>query len=400
VLQFLKNPSFDFMSKRNILLGISTVLVLVSLVLLFTRGLNLGIEFTGGTEVQLKFTEKPDLSAIRSTLDSGELQGSVVTTIGDPLDNEIYIRLGVSPADGTESESDDVTTKVVRALVGDEDPAKDLNLVGRRSLASLLKRAPELSETQADDLAEEILELRKESAILSSIDEVSGVPGMTPGVMEYLRGQQLTTGPLSIRSQSYIGPAIGEELQRKAGLAILGSLLGMLVYIWIRFELQWGFAAVAALFHDTVITLGLVSLFQKELSLPVVAAFLTLVGYSVNDTVVVFDRIRENLRKQHTGLEKVINTSINQTLSRTIITSGLTLIVVLALLFFGGAALNPFAFVLTMGVIVGTYSSIYIASPILLIWKKLADKRKGRTTASATPVKTQRTKKVRPRSAS
>jgi len=195
-------------------------------------------------------------------------------------------------------------------------------------------------------------------------------------------------GPLSLRKRSYVGPAVGEQLVQKTLYAIVGSLVGMLLYIWIRFQLQWGFAAVVALAHDTLITLGLFSIFNQEMSLPVVAAFLTLVGYSVNDTVVVFDRIRENLRTRGSeSIEVTVNQSINQTLSRTIITSGLTWVVVLALLVFGGAALKPFAFVLSVGVVVGTYSSIYVASPFLVIWTEFLAKRR-RATATKVPART------------
>jgi preprotein translocase subunit SecF len=199
---------------------------------------------------------------------------------------------------------------------------------------------------------------------------------MTPEVLEYLEKQTMV-GPFALRSQSYIGPAIGQELMEKALWAIVGSLAGMLVYIWIRFQFQWGLAAVVALTHDTLITLGLFSLFDMEMSLPVVAAFLTLIGYSVNDTVVVFDRIRENTRTRGSTMDftDLVNLSINRTLSRTIITSGLTWIVVLALFLFGGESLSSFAFVLVVGTVVGTYSSIFIASPILVIWRSLADRR-------------------------
>jgi preprotein translocase subunit SecF len=158
---------------------------------------------------------------------------------------------------------------------------------------------------------------------------------------------------------------------RSALGAIIGSLLGMLAYIWWRFQLRWGFAAVVALAHDTLITLGLFSIIGLEMSLPVVAAFLTLVGYSVNDTVVVLDRVRENLRiRAARGLRATVNLSINQTLSRTAITSGSTFAVVFALLLFGGSALKSFSFVLSIGVLVGTYSSIFVAAPLLVIWSE------------------------------
>jgi len=203
------------------------------------------------------------------------------------------------------------------------------------------------------------------------------VPGakdqdLAPRVVVSLKSAQ-GADAFVVRSQSYIGPTVGRELVKKALGAVLGSMAGMLVYIWIRFEFQWGLAAVIALIHDTIITLGLFSLFGYEMSLPVVAAFLTLVGYSVNDTVVIFDRIRENLRAKGgtvASLPDLINTSMNQTLSRTILTSLLTWIVCAFLLALGGPALRDFSFVLVIGIVVGTYSSIYIASPFLVVWQE------------------------------
>lgn len=170
-----------------------------------------------------------------------------------------------------------------------------------------------------------------------------------------------------LRSQQVVGPKIGEELKGKALLAIFWSLLGIIFYIWWRFEFTYGIAAIVALFHDVIITVGIFSIFGKEITLPVIAALLTIVGYSLNDTIVVFDRIREDLRLyRRDSYKNVINKSINQTLSRTIITSLTTFVVVLSLFLFGGSVINDFAFALLIGVIVGTYSSIYIASPIMV----------------------------------
>ncbi len=378
MFQFFKDPKFDFMGRRNTLLVASGLMVLASIAVLLVNGLNLGIEFAGGTELEIRYAQTPDLGRIRATLSSAGMTSQTVTTIGDPALNEVYIRLATDA--GEDSTRDDVPTRVVEALGADQVAAQgadriDLNIVDAQPIMRLLSQAPGLTPAQADELTQAILARRQEVAIIGSIDSLSDLPGMTPTIQTHLeRGAY--AGEFTVRRQSFIWPAIGEELQRKAGLAILGSLVGMLIYIWIRFQLQWGFAAVVALAHDTLLTLGLFSIFGKELSLPVVAAFLTLVGYSVNDTVVVFDRIRENVRKRTGTLEETINLSINQTLSRTIITSGLTLAVVVALLLFGGAALNPFSFVLTIGVIVGTYSSIYVASPILLLSRKVASARK------------------------
>ncbi len=214
--------------------------------------------------------------------------------------------------------------------------------------------------------------------ILNSFDELSSVPGVTQQVIATLKSQ-CTLGQFTIRGAETVGPKVGKELTNQAIRATLYALAGMLVYVAFRFEWIYGVAAVVAVFHDTIITLGLFSLTNKEISLTVVAALLTLVGYSMNDTIVVFDRIRENLKlMRRESLESLINISVNQTLSRTVLTSGLTLLTALALWLFGGEVLNGFSFALVCGIIVGTYSSVFIASPILIFWQNLADtRRKG-----------------------
>jgi preprotein translocase subunit SecF len=177
-----------------------------------------------------------------------------------------------------------------------------------------------------------------------------------------------------------VGPTVGHQLEKQAGLATLYSMLGMLVYLWFRFQLIYGVAAVVACFHDTLITVGAFALLNKEISLTVIAAILTLVGYSMNDTIVVFDRIRENLRlSRRESLPDVVNRSINQTLSRTVLTSGLTFLTVLSLYIFGGAVLNGFSFALVVGILIGTYSSIAVAAPMLVAWQDWRAK-KGKAT--------------------
>jgi len=184
-------------------------------------------------------------------------------------------------------------------------------------------------------------------------------------------------GKTDIRRTEMVGPQVGKDLRNKGAQAILFAIIGMLVYITFRFEFRFGIGAVVALFHDVLITLGFMSLLNLEIDLTVVAAFLALVGYSVNDTVIVCDRIRENLGKLHTKpLAEVINRSINETLSRTIMTSGLTLLAVLALYLVGGSVIHNFAFVLLVGIIIGTYSSVFIASPVLIFWENLRASRK------------------------
>ena len=394
--ELFKNANYDFMGPRRKLVGISLVLLLFGALLVGIHGIKLGIEFSGGTEVQLKYAATPDVAAIRSALEAGGMEGAVVTTIGAPEENEVYIRLAAT------AEEANPTQRVVDLLhersgaKGPSADALDLNVADEPTLETRLKGAPGLDEARAAELAQAISAQRKQLAIFHSLDDVAAVSGMTPEVRQFL-AQQAWVGPMALRSQSYVGPAVGRELVFKALWAIGGSLAGMLAYIWFRFQFQWGLAAVIALVHDTVITLGLFSLFGMEMSLAVVAAFLTLIGYSVNDSVVVFDRIRENLQARRGGsLEDTINLSINQTLSRTTITSMLTWFTAFALYLFGGPALNPFSFVLVVGVIVGTYSSVYIACPLLVLWQHyFADRRKAAAAAPVTADAPRKAKKVR-----
>src|SRR5581483_1373751 len=211
------------------------------------------------------------------------------------------------------------------------------------------------------------------------LDELSSVQGVTSKVLNAIKAQSFV-GDFAIRSAEVVGPKIGADLRQQAINVVLIALGAMLVYIAFRFEWIYGVAAVIAVFHDTIITIGLFSLFNKPIDLTVIAALLTLVGYSMNDTIVTFDRIRENLRMQTRGsFEHIVNLSINQTLSRTILTSGLTFLTAISLLLFGGQVLNGFSFALVVGIIVGTYSSIFIASPILVFWQNLSDSRRRRS---------------------
>ena len=386
MFRIIRNANFDFMRHRKVLLVVSLVLTLASIGVLFGIGLNKGIEFTGGTQLQYKFAEKPDVGAIRQSLTDAGLSGQQVTTIGEADANEVVIRLAsADDTDADENQAKAALAALAKQFGVEGDGSSDLNVIDSPALAGRLAGAAG-GAVQAQALADAIIEKRTKDAIFSSFDELGAVTGMTEAVLGILQ-EDMTIGPFSQRKRSYVGPAVGQELVNKTLAAVVGSLIGMLLYIWIRFQLQWGFAAVVALTHDTLITLGLFALFKQEMSLAVVAAFLTLVGYSVNDTVVVFDRIRENLRNRGSeSVKDTINRSINQTLSRTLITSGLTWIVVLALYIFGGAALKPFAFVLSVGVVVGTYSSICVASPFLVMWSEFLAKHRG-TTATKVPVR-------------
>jgi preprotein translocase subunit SecF len=244
----------------------------------------------------------------------------------------------------------------------------------------------QLNDAQLQKLVNDMLTYRNtppRSGLLASFDQLSAVPGVTPAVIAALK-QQCYLAPYSVRSVDMVGPKVGAELRSKAIAATLYALAGMLVYIAFRFEWIYGVAAVIACFHDTIITIGMFSIFGKEIDLTVIAALLTLVGYSMNDTIVIFDRIRENLKlSRREPLESLINKSVNQTLSRTVMTSGLTFLTVIALFLFGGPVLHGFSFALVAGIIVGTYSSVFVASPIVLFWHNYTERR--RKTSSPVP---------------
>jgi preprotein translocase subunit SecF len=251
---------------------------------------------------------------------------------------------------------------------GTAAPGKlDLDTASRGQISDLLTAS--IGAQPAQQAAVAIANYRdtQKSGLLSSIDELSSVT--TPAVVSTLKQGAFLSG-FTIRNVEIVGPQVGSQLKKQAALATAYSLAGMLVYLWFRFELIYGVAAVVAVFHDTLITVGAFSLTNREISLTVVAAVLTLVGYSMNDTIVVFDRIRENLRtRRREGLSVVVNRSINQTMSRTILTSGLTFLTVLSLFLFGGEVLHNFSFALVVGILIGTYSSIAVAAPMLVAYQ-------------------------------
>ena len=280
--------------------------------------------------------------------------------------------------------------QVLAATFGQPASGKlDLNNTGQDALASRLmdaaisRQCSAWATTRSRRLAANILKYAEQhSGLIYNFSELNGVPGVTPQILSVLQ-QETYLAPYHIQKTEMVGPKVGAQLRQKAVLATLYALGGMLVYIAFRFEWIYGVGAVIAVFHDTLITIGLFSLFNEEIDMTVIAALLTLVGYSMNDTIVIFDRIRENLKlSRRDSLERVMNVAVNQTLSRTVMTSGLTFITAVALFLFGGPVLHGFSFALVCGILVGTYSSVFIASPIVLFWHNYADKRR-KTTAPA-----------------
>ena len=387
-MQFFKNTNFDFLGWKWPFIGLSLMLSAAGIVSLFVKGgPRYGIDFRGGALMYVRFTGNPPVDRIRSALNNQHLQVDVTEVTGGSVGsdaNTVIIGTDVR-SDQELNRSRQIMQQTLEATFGaDANGRLDLSNSGAGALADRLRdplqaTGVSLSEPDLQNLASAITSFRDtppRSGLISSFNALAGVSGVTPKVLAVLQ-QQTFLAPFNIRSTEIVGPKIGADLQRQAFLAVMYALAGMLVYIAFRFEWIYGVAAVVAVFHDTIITIGLFSLFNKEISLTVVAALLTLVGYSMNDTIVVFDRIRENLKlMRREPLESLINRSVNQTLSRTVLTSGLTLLTALSLYLFGGEVLNGFAFGLVVGIIVGTYSSIFVASPILIFWQSFMESRK------------------------
>jgi len=306
-MQIIKHDiNINFVGKRKLALIVSAVMILIGLAsLVVNGGPNYGIDFVGGTLVQVKFAENTDAARIKDGLASLELGSVVVQRFGDDP-NEFLIR------------------------VQESGEGKDLS-------------------------------------------------GLISGSLESVYGE----GKVDIRRVEMVGPQVGKDLRQKGLLSISYAMIGILVYIAWRFELRYAIGAIIALLHDVLITLGAFSITGREIDLPIIAAFLAIIGYSLNDTIIVYDRIRENYGKhQKLGFGEVVNRSINETLSRTFLTSGTTLLVVLALFIFGGGVIHNFAFAMLVGILVGTYSSIFVASPLLILWQDMRSGGQKKTTTA------------------
>ena len=374
-MEFFRNPNIDFLGKKWYFLAFSLVFSVAGVLsMLFWHGIPLGVDFRGGTLVYVKFSHTPNNDAIRSALDKVGLPNAKIQSYGPPQNNEVLIDL--AEKETSEAALDKGKAQIISALETNAPAGKvDLNNASSLTIKNyLLEKDPLHLGTDADArygaIAQAIVNYRDKSkgGVLSSIDELK-VAADAPVVAALQDGFYLSD--FGVRNVEIVGPQVGKQLQTQAKLAVLYSLAGMLVYLGVRFEWIYGVAAVVTVFHDTLITLGAFSLRNKPISLTVVAAILTLVGYSNNDTIVVFDRIRENIKlMRREKLADIVNRSINQTLSRTILTAGLTFLTVLALYLFGGEVLNGFSFALVIGILIGTYSSIAIAAPILVAYQE------------------------------
>lgn len=388
-MQLFANSQIPFMKYRKVVVWLSVALLVVAVVeLIVLGGMNFGIDFSGGTQLTIKLKDDgPSLEDIRNSLNAAGIEGATLQQYGALEDHEILIKTPVKRVEGESDEEKDemeegTGSDVIAALNAElnqgNDGKIDLNQRGRDTVMTLLLGAdPDGKSADADEarahyqaVADAIVSKRQELKIFGSMDDVLAVDGLSESAAQVIQSSSFV-GNFQVLANENVGPQIGSELRTKGYLAVVMSLLGMLAYIWFRFELRFGVGALVAVFHDFLITLGLYALLDYEFNLPTIAAFLTLVGYSVNDTVIIFDRVRENMRRfKRLPLEEVMDISINQTLSRTMLTSGTTLLVVATLFFAGGEVLRGFAFVLMIGVLVGTYSSIFVASPFTLLWEQ------------------------------
>jgi len=373
-VEFFKNANIDFLGKKWYFIAFSLIFSVAGVVsLIVHHGPNWGIDFRGGTLVYVKFSHTPDDNAVRAAMDRAGLHNARIQSYGGAGSNEELIDLPVQET--SEQALDQGKIKIISALQRNAPPDKqDLNNTSSLSLkAYLLKKDALHLGTDAQQkyaaAAQAIVDYRDKTlgGVLSSMDQLRGVTD--PTVLASLQ-DGFFLSDFGVYQVEIVGPQVGSQLRKQAFLATVYSLGGMLVYLAFRFELIYGVAAVITVFHDTLITIGAFSLTGKPISLTVIAAILTLIGYSNNDTIVVFDRIRENLKlMRREKLADVVNRSINQTLSRTILTAGLTFLTVLALFLFGGEVLHGFSFALVIGILIGTYSSIAIAAPILVAYQ-------------------------------
>ncbi len=385
-MEFFHNVNVDWMGKAKYFVSLSLILLAVGWIsILRNGGLRYGIDFRGGTLVYVRFSGPAPVDRIRQGLGEAGLANSSIQTISDKVfnggaQNDVVIGIektgqGDEALDAGKQSILDVLHKTFGTAnaVGKQD----FNSITASDLAIYLtQKDPLLLGTNAGDrynqLAQRLTDARdkEHGGIVTHFDELKNVDGVTPAVSAALNNG-LVLGNFTIRNVEIVGPKVGAQLRRQAILATLYALAGMLLYIAFRFEWVYGAAAVIAVFHDVLITLGFFSIFHFEISLTVIAALLTLVGYSMNDTIVIFDRVREDLRlMRREPFPEVVNKAINQTLSRTILTSGLTFLTVLVLFLMGGEVLRAFSFAMVVGVVVGTYSSFGIAAPIVVLWSK------------------------------
>ncbi len=376
-MQLFKTPNIKFLKYKYVALAVTGVIVLAGVLnITVFKGLKLGVDFGEGTMLRVMLKTQSNEGDVRDLLRSVGLGKSQVQKTGN-TGREFQIR-AVEAANGKAGELDQLEAhealadKIIAALRGGDGTAErargltDLNTVDERTLSGLLETA---FPGSGPDAAQKIIVYRTDNGIIGVFQDIAGL-GLKPEILAFLE-EKTFLGKLTVLSRETVGPQVGADLRRKAVQATIWSLIGMLVYIAIRFKLEYGVAAIFTLAQDVLITMSLYSFTNREVNLPIIAGILTIVGFSINDTIVIFDRVRENQKiMRGKVLEEVMNVSLNQCLGRTIITSGTLFLTVGALFLFGGEVINDFAFLMLIGSIEGVYSTIYLSCPVVLFWQK------------------------------
>ncbi len=381
---FKDEPKIRFLDKKWYAFGLSGLIILAGLVLFFRRGFNKGIDFTGGTMIEVAFSEPVNVARLRAQLNTVGMGGAQIQKVGG--ENKYFIKtINVATADAAgrgESMGDHLrVAKAIRgALLSDDDERKeasgllDLNNSAQGTVERFLL-GKGVSEEDALDSAVRVIGYIQSKGMFPSLGPLDSI-GLKHRVAALLK-ESAFAAPFSFLRVDTVGPLVSRELTRKATLACIWALIAMLVYIAVRFKFLYGLAGVLTLAHDVLVTLSFLLFFNVEVDLTVIAAILTIVGFSINDTIVIFDRLRDNLKvMRKDNLDAILDASINQTLSRTIITSGTVFLTVLSLFLFGGEVIRPFSFTMLVGVISGSYSTIYQSCGWLSIWKRRFLKRK------------------------
>jgi preprotein translocase subunit SecF len=388
-MQLFTNTNYNFIKWRFHAVAFSILFMLVGLGFYMKQGINWGIDFAGGANIVLRFRDAVPMDRLRADLKDASIQ-----SYGKLSDNGVLIRL---PQQKREGDYAGLTTEKLRRDLNPEAATGklDLNFHGRDPITDLLLQADPDKRGTNDaarqyyfNIAQNIINRRSELGIFKSIDQALATPGVTPTIAQTLRDKSFV-GAFNVLNQETVGPQVGQELQSKALWAIALSMLAMGVYLWLRFDVMFGASAIVCIIHDVLVSVAFLGMINGEVSLNIVAALLLIVGYSINDTVVMYDRVRENRRKTKTKatLEEQLNHAMNQTLSRTILTSGSVVILLIALLLFGGKVIHEFAWILLIGVLAGTYSTVTIVPAVAIAWNNMT----GRKRDISGPSRSQRT---------
>ena len=383
-MQLFKTPHIKFLKYKYIALAVTGIIVLAGILnVTIGKGLKLGVDFGEGTLIRVKFKTPTSVTDLRQLLADVGLGNSVIQETGKEgrefqIRTMQVVKTGGGEVDQLEAH-EELGNKVITAIKGTDGQAEaakgmvDLNNVEEKTLASLLEPA---FPGKGEENARKIVAFRTENGITAEFSDLQS-GGIGAEVVNFIKGKTYL-GKLTILSRETVGPQVGKDLRKKATQATIWALIGMLIYIAFRFKLAYGVAAIFTLTQDVLITMSIYSFTNREINLPIIAGVLTIVGFSINDTIVIFDRVRENSRLvKREKLEEIMNMSLNQTLGRTLITSGTVFLTVLALFLFGGEVINDFAFIMLIGTIEGVYSTVYLSCPVVLFWQKLFKTKTG-----------------------